>query len=344
MLNLCITCSSSRVVPSMVNLIKKIHPDWRIIGIDLIKDDLCKFYLDEFYTVSLPIKNNYVEEILEIVKNELINYILVLSDDEASVLSESNMRSKLENLGCKVLLPDNYVINICNDKANLFNKFNESNLLQEEYYLVNNKEDLEYAALKLNYPEKSFILKPRFGRGSRGFCLVDKNVKLREYFLGSKNNKFNLDTLINGLVDDNNLNLIATAFYPGKDYNIDVMTYKGELCYSLIQERVQPKFGPILKAKISNDFDIFQILKEVVSLLNFTGLINIEMARRKEDDLPRIYEINPRPSAAFSFLYYQDVDPLNDLIKCVNHEKPPFRLFKEMIIQRFWDQLYDYEN
>ena len=344
MVNLCITCSSSRIVPSTVNLIKKIHPEWRIIGIDLMKDDLFRFYLDEFYRVSHPSTDNYVEEILEIVKNELINFILVLSDDEASVLTESNIRSKLEHLGCRVLLPESEVINICNDKANLFEKFVENNLLREEYFLVNNIEDLQYSALKLNYPKKSFILKPRNGRGSRGVCIVDQSANLRDYFFGINKNRFTLDTLVKGLLDEKNLNLIATPFYQGKDYNIDVMTFKGEICYSYIQERVEPKFGPILKAKISNEADIHKILKEVVNLLNFSGLVNIEIARRVEDDLPRIYEINPRPSAAFSFLYYQDADPLDDLIKCFNNEKPAFRSFKKMIIQRFWDQIYHYEK
>ena len=343
MINICVTCSSSRIVPSTINLIKKYNPDYKFTGIDIVKDDLNKSYLDKFYKIEKPEEKNYITNIFTIVKKESINFLLVLSDEEALVLTEENIRRELAALGCEILLPNHEVIKVCNDKALLMQEFKKYEFLDEKFFLVNNAIDLSECINLFDYPNKSFILKPRGGRGSRGVILVDDSGDLGNHFLGKNKNKFPLKLLQRYFSKKNNLNLIATPYYSAEDYNIDVMAYQGEVCYALIQERIEPSFGPILTAKIIIDKDINELISKAVKALNVTGLINIEIARRDYDNVPKIYEINPRPSAAFAFLYYQNVDPIKDLIKCVKKEKPLIKSFSKMNIKRFWDQYYSYE-
>ena len=340
MVNICVTCSSSRIIPSTIKLIKDRNSDYRFIGIDISEDDLNECYLDKFYKIQKPEEEDYIKNLLNIVKKESIDFILVLSDEEAFVLTENNIRRELSSLGCEILLPNHELIRICNDKGLLMNEFKKYEFLDEKFYFVNNSNDLNKCIDLFDYPNKSFILKPRVGRGSRGVILVDESGDIGEYFLGKNKNKIPLSALKENFYRKNNLNLIATPYYSAKDYNIDVMAYKGEVCYSLMQERIQPSFGPILSAKIILDQDIYDLVCKVIKVLNVTGLINIEIARRGFDNVPKIYEINPRPSAAFAFLYYQKADPINDLIKCAKNEKPLSKRFIKMNIKRFWDQYY----
>ena len=340
MINICVTCSSSRIVPSTINLIRDRNPDYRFIGIDISEDYLNRSYLDKFYKIQKPVEEDYIKNLLNIVKKESIDFILVLSDEEAFVLTENKIRRELSSLGCEILLPNHELIRICNDKGLLMNEFKKYEFLDEKFFFVNNSNDLNKCIDLFDYPNQSFILKPRIGRGSRGVILVDESGDICEYFLGKNKNKIPLSALEENFYKKNNLNLIATPYYSAKDYNIDVMAFKGEVCYSLMQERIQPSFGPILTAEIVLDKDIYDLVSKVIKVLNVTGLINIEIARRGFDNVPKIYEINPRPSAAFAFLYYQQADPINDLIKCAKNEKPLSKRFIKMNIKRFWDQYY----
>ena len=344
MVNICVTCSSSRIIPSTINVIKEINSDYRFIGIDILEDDLNKSYLDKFYKIEKPEEKEYTKNVLEIVKKESIDFILVLSDEEAFVLTEDKIRRQFASLGCEILLPNHDLIRICNDKGLLMKEFKKYIFLEEKFYFVNNASDLEKCIGLFDYPNQSFILKPRKGRGSRGVIVVDESGDIGEHFLGKNKNKIPLSTLKKYFYKKDDLNLIATPYYSAKDYNIDVMAYKGEVCYSLIQQRIQPSFGPILTAKIVLDEDIYDLVKKVINVFNVTGLINIEIARRGTDNVPKIYEINPRPSAAFAFLYYQNADPINDLIKCAKNEKPLSKRFIKMNIKRFWDQYYSYDE
>jgi hypothetical protein len=61
------------------------------------------------------------------------------------------------------------------------------------------------------------------------------------------------------------------------------------------------------------------------------------------DGQPRVYEINPRPSAAFAFICYQQTDVLTDLVQVMQGKTVSKKHFLPMMIKRVWSQLYRYE-
>lgn len=339
-----VTCAASIVVPSSLQAIERsTNNEYEFVGVDASEDDLAKTYLSHFYKVPFAYQSDYVDRLADIISTHKVNYLLVLSDEEALVLSEDTTKERLARLGCTVLLPDHTVVRTCKDKGDFLAFLSNQANLSETYNLVNNASDLDTAACAMGYPENQFIIKPRNGRGSRGIMLIDDNASPSDIVKVRDNKSYSLSFAKTLFESESNLDLIAMPYYSGEDYNIDVLCNRGEVVYSMIQRRVAPKMGAITSAQIVNDSDIHNVIAELVSTLNVTGLINIELARCEQSNVPKVYEINPRPSAAFAFFCYQGVDVLADLIAVLSGSGVDKRQFLPMKIKRVWQQIYNYE-
>jgi predicted ATP-grasp superfamily ATP-dependent carboligase len=99
--------------------------------------------------------------------------------------------------------------------------------------------------------------------------------------------------------------------------------------------------GAIMTAKVVDEHDINVLLAALAQRLNVTGLVNVEVARCHRTGQPRVYEINPRPSAAFAFLCYQGVDVMSDLLVSFQGGALRPRRFQPMLVKRVWSQLHD---
>jgi|GEM_PF-4375057 len=339
-----VTCAASLVVPSTLQALQQnASVAYRFVGVDASPEPLAGEYLADFYLVPRADETGYVKSVLEVVKQSNAQLLLVLSDAEALVLSEPAIRSQLEAVGCQVLLPAQEIVNCCVDKG-LFMAF-----LQQDpntavpYQLIDHAPQLSASAALLEYPAKAFIVKPRRGCGSRGVMLIDATANPAELLLSRHYRRFTLDFVEQTLHERMDLDLLAMPWYGGKDYNIDVLCQAGQVVYSLVQQRVSPVMGAIMTAQIVDEEDINALVSLLVRRLNVTGLINIEIARCLQTGLPAVYEINPRPSAAFAFLAYQGVDILADVQAVYQSKQLASRRFGPMWIKRVWDQLYHAE-
>ncbi len=338
-----VTCAASLVVPSSLAAIRtESSIRYRFIGVDATDEPLAREYLDDFYVVPYATAPDYVTTLIEIIQRTRSRFLLVLSDNEALVLSEPDIRQRIEALDCIPLLPAHDAVRTCVDKGLFMQFLQQFPDTAEDFRLIDSAQDLPQCADMFKYPENRFIVKPRTGCGSRGVMLIDARAHDIERLLSRHDKHYKIEYVLNALKNTTGLNLLAMPYYPGHDYNIDLLCQKGRVLYSLIQKRIDPKMGAIMTAEIVQDSDIEELIKNLASRLNITGLINIEVARRIGDDKPRVYEINPRPSAAFAFMYYQKADVLTDLIRVLQGEIVAAKEFLPMRIKRVWSQVYRY--
>ncbi|WP_156097842.1 ATP-grasp domain-containing protein [Synechococcus sp. KORDI-100] len=266
----------------------------------------------------------YSSEILRIVSIEKIDYLLILSDVEAYALTTSEMKNQLSRLNCKCLLPSHSFIELCSSKHRFFDNWLLNCATKDKHVLIESNKALIRASKLYGYPSRMFIIKPSRASGSRGVYLVDANSDSQVTLLGLANNRISLEMLIRMNIEWKELDFIGMPYYPGKDYNIDVLCYEGRVLYSLIQERLKPNFGAIVEAKIVDDIKIRNLINSFIEKYKVSGMINIECAKDNEGK-PKIYEVNPRPSAALAFSYAFSVDIIGELINIVNN-KPNFNL------------------
>jgi carbamoylphosphate synthase large subunit len=339
-----VTCAASLVVPSSLAAIRQQAADsYRFIGVDASAEPLALDYLDGFYQIPFATEPDYVSTLLDIIAQTQANLLLVLSDNEALVLAEPTVRRRIEAMGCQLLLPDYEVIRCCVDKGLFLQFLEQSADTAETFRLVDNAKDLAECASAFHYPDKSFIVKPRSGCGSRGVMLIDAKASEVELLLSRHYKNYKLEFVCQALQHSTALNLLAMPYYQGNDYNIDVLCQQGTVVYSMVQRRVSPKMGAIMTAEIVQEADINLLVQNLVARLNVTGLINIEIARCMADGQPRVYEINPRPSAAFAFICYQQTDVFTDLVQVMQGKTVAEKHFLPMLIKRVWSQLYRYE-
>ena len=266
--------------------------------------------------------------------------ILVLSDAEALVLTDPEIRKEFSKIGCTVLLPDHTVVKTCVDKGLFMGFLKQDIRFAQEYYLLDNGSDLAACATHLGYPEKCFILKPRKASGSRGLIIVDAEASRFDLLFQRDYRRHTVESLQSAFINHECLDLLAMRYYQGRDFNADVMCKDGKVIYSLVQERISPAMGAIMTAKIIVEKHINEFLRKLVHQLNITGLINVEMIHCCQTGKIHVYEINPRPSAAFAFLCYQGVDVIADLFSVFKGREVISRHFKTMMIKRVWNQLH----
>ena len=116
---------------------------------------------DKSYISPMIYEETYIPFLLEICKKEKINILVSLFDIDLPILAYN--RDKFENLGVKLILSDLSIIEVCNDKYKM-NKFLKNNFFDTIYTGLS----IEDEYIKNNISsEKKFILKPRWGMGSK---------------------------------------------------------------------------------------------------------------------------------------------------------------------------------
>lgn len=336
-----VTCAASLIAPSSLDALKASAAGrYRFIGVDANPEPLSSCYLEGFYQVPTAADPGYLESLFKVLAEVRPQLLLVLSDAEAVVLSAPGIRRQIEQGGCLVLLPEEPVVNRCVDKGLFMDFLQQDPATAEKFCLVDVAEELRSCAALFGYPGEPFIVKPRKGCGSRGIMLVDASASQYDLLFGRNYRRFTLEFVEAALAGHRALDLLAMPFYSGADYNIDVLCRKGRVVYSMVQNRVSPRMGAIMTAQIVVEPDIDLLVERLVDRLEVSGLINIELARCQRTGVPRVYEINPRPSAAFAFLCYQKVDVLGDLAAVIRGGVVGSRRFSPMLVKRVWRQLY----
>ncbi len=336
-----VTCAASLVIPSTLASLQAVgQTHYRFIGVDANHEPLALTYLAEFYQVPLALHADYVPKLLEIVAKTQAKYLLVLSDIEAQVLTAPVVRAQFLANGCELLLPHHDVVMQCVDKGNFLQFLQADPRTAERFCQVDSVDDLIQSAETFDYPHNTFIVKTRTGCGSRGIMLVDASATRKDLLLSRDYKRFDLAFLQEAFAQEKQLNLLAMPYYAGDDYNIDVLCQAGRVVYCLIQRRVAPKMGAIMTAEVVDDAEITELVTHLVERLQVTGLINIEVARDLVQGKVKVYEINPRPSAAFAFLCYQGIDILAELIAVFKGQTLVAKAMKPMTIKRVWSQLY----
>lgn len=141
--------------------------------------DLSPAFLAADQTVVTPLiyDSCYISFLIDYCKENNIRAIISLFDVDLLVLSQH--KDEFKKNGIEVIVSDESVIRICNDKWNTFHFLNAAGFNTPKTYL--SVEDALGAINEgvLNYP---VIVKPRWGMGSIGVYLADNEEELRCFY------------------------------------------------------------------------------------------------------------------------------------------------------------------
>ena len=134
---------------------------------------------DKAFESPIIYDEKYIPFLLEICKSEKIDMLISLFDIDLMILAKN--KSRFEALGVKVIVSDENIINICNDKFEMLKYLKKINMPTPKTYI-----DLEEALKGADFDKNSYILKPRWGMGSLSIFEAENKKELEVLYEKAK--------------------------------------------------------------------------------------------------------------------------------------------------------------
>lgn len=279
------------------------------------------YYCKKGYVIPKGDDPSFIPKILEIAKKERVNAILSGPEEEILQLAKNKSVFLKENI--IPLVPEYKSALICFDKFKTYNFFIKNNIpTPKTIFLTKDKNNLELD--ELDFP---VILKPRFGRGSKGIYVANDTEELR--FIISKYCK-NSDYLIQ-------------EFVKGVECTIDVFSdLEGNPLSIVPRKRLAVESGIVTKSQTFYNEKIINYAYKITRKLKLIGPSNIQCIIDEKDKIPKFTEINPRFGGGSILSIKADPTIIENLIRIVKGEKPiPSKGFREgLIMLRYYSEIY----
>jgi len=339
---LLLTSVGGLVAPGIIGSLKKEKGhEFFIVGVDSKPDVVGFHYVDRSYVVPQGKGSDYFKSIFNICRKEKIDVLIPLSDDE--MLSISRNQKELRSIGTRPLCSSFEAVETAVDKGRMLNYLKEKGFNVPEFYVVNDLKELDRVVRLLRHAKKNIILKPCVGSGARGFWRLTRGEDNSDLLWNDRSRQSISYKNFRDLAGktDRFPRSVVMEFLDGTDYNIDVLTLKGETLAICPMERIIPDAGPIQVGHIKKNKILESKVRAIVKKFNFSYNINIEMACRKNEgkQIPLIYEINPRASAAVAVSAMAGSNLLLAAILLSLDKNIKINEFKDIRFQRFYQEI-----
>ncbi len=298
-----------------IAIIKSLKKKFRIIAVDAFRFSVGLYLADKGYVVPPSDDPEYFNYIENIAKKEKVDIIIPLIDEELLLFKKYFSRKK----GVKILLPNYNFIKLCLDKWALSQSLKKRNIECARTYLLNDFDNL---------PKNIFpcIIKPRVGRGSRGFAYLKNKKDLNDYLRIAPNDKSSL--------------IIQERLY-GNEFTVSVAVSKHGKIIAVVPKEVIIKKGITQVGTTRDDKNIYDLAKKVQEVYKPNGPFNIQLIMSSKTKSPKIFEINPRFSTTVALTIASGVNEVELLIKDILDQPYPVPHFKkDLMMIRYQEQYY----
>jgi carbamoyl-phosphate synthase large subunit len=249
-----------------------------VIGADLHKDHAGKFIFDECHTVPRCHADNYQSEVLDLIDKKKIDIVIPISEPELRYIEKNRYQDDF--FGRPVIMANQKALYVGFDKKMTSDFLAHNELPFPETFFISDYNTDKYPVL----------IKSRDGSGSKSIHIVNNEDELTFY----------------------------QKIYPDFIAQEFLIDQGGEFTCGLFRSASGEIRDVILKRKLMGGFSGFgsrvehpkitELLHELAVLLDLRGSINVQL--RLINDIPVIFEINPRFSSTVLFRHmmgYEDV-------------------------------------
>lgn len=299
------------LIKSFRKVKEKNNLDSKLIAVDISEIAPAIYFVDKFYIVPRTIEHDYTDKIIEICIKENIKLIIPTIDTELSIMAENKERIEKQT-SAKVLVSDKKVIDICRNKYNTQNFFEENGFGTP--MLIN-----IYDEVDVNYP---LFIKPLDGSSSINTFKV--------------NNKHELHFFLQYIKKP-----IVQEFIEGEEFTVDVfLDFDSNPITVVPRKRLAVRSGEISKGLIVKDRNIIDETKKMLDVLKPIGQVTVQCM--KTSDCIKFIEINPRFGGGAPMSIRAGADSPLNLYKLLLGEKLQYNEdFKENLLSlRFDDSIF----
>ena len=269
-----------------------LNKELKIYGADMAGTAPALAYCD-FTRKVLAMKDpGYIENLLNICREDHIDLVIPTIDTDLLVLSEN--RERFDKIGTKVMISAPDKIRVCRDKNNTSKFFVECGL--HAPMPVSRWEEYEGV-----YPA---FIKPKDGSSSINAFKVMNEEELKVHATQIK------DYVIQPFVD-------------GKEYTIDIFCdWDGEPISIVPRERVQVRAGEVLKTKIYLDETMIKESEALCREFRPCGHMTVQLIRDKLTGIDYYIEINPRFGGGAPLSMKAGARSAEAILKLISNERP----------------------
>ena len=288
-MNILITAIGGDIAQSISKILREIDFIDKIIGTDSDQLHAGRFFVDSFYEIPQASSINFIAELTEIIKKEVVDYIIPVNEKEILNIYQYLINNSPNNLSNRIILPKT------TEYPMLFNKLKAYSLLKMKDDRIELPWTIESNQEPLNFP---CIFKKQESSGSKSLRTITREIYIKHK-----------DELVDGIFQE-------YLFPEDEEYTCGVYrSYKTKKTFVVILKR-KLKGGLTGYAEVVADDEIRHYCEKIANAIELQGSINIQLI--KTINGPKLLEINPRFS---STVYFRHKIGFEDLFWCIMEKK-----------------------
>ena len=267
---------------------------------------------DKAFESPIIYDEKYIPFLLEICKSEKIDMLISLFDIDLMILAKN--KSRFEEMGVKVIVSNENIINICNDKFEMLKYLKKINMPVPKTYI-----DLEEALKGADFDKNSYILKPRWGMGSLSIFEAENKKELEVLYEKAKWSIQKSYLRFESEADIDRAILIQEKI-KGDEYGLDIFNdLEGENPVVTVKRKLAMRSGETDIAEVIENKELENIGKKIAESLKHIG--NLDMDILFDGQSAYIIDMNARFGGGYPFTHSAGVNELEALIRLCKNEK-----------------------
>jgi carbamoyl-phosphate synthase large subunit len=240
------------------------------LGTDTSKLSPALQLCEEAFLVEPTTHAGYVEQLLAIIRDRAVSLLVPTVDLDLRLLAQH--KGRFEQLGCRVLVSDAEVIDMCQDKRRTFGFLRKHDFGTPQTMSVRTALAADRRA-ELTWP---CFLKRWDGSASQGNAVAHNRAELLFFARRIPN-------------------AICQEFMEGTEYTCDVyIDFALRVRCVVPRRRIEVRAGEVSKSQVVKHPQIMEQARRVVELLGAgPGVVTLQLFITKDDEI-RFTEVNPR--------------------------------------------------
>lgn len=239
-------------------------------------------HCDKNYIVpSIKKEDRYIDELLQICKQEKIDMLLSFYDYDIYILSK--YIKEFELIGVKPVISSHRVNMLCFDKVETY-KFLKNAGFKTPWTLTADE------LTQMEIPSYPVIVKPRFGFGSNAVSLANDRNEV-DFFLKYYGHE----------------DMIVQEFIEGPEYSFDILNdFNGNTVTAVVKRKIKMRAGETDQGYAIKDNLLVESAMKLGHKLGHIGPLDVDFFLK--DNEPYILELNPRFGGGYAITHYAGID------------------------------------
>lgn len=303
-----VTCVGGRLIYDMICALRDAD-DYTVtvVGVDADSSAAGRLLCDAFAVLPMAESDpdGWVRGILDLKKRLGIDALICLSDQEARLAAKN--RDCFASLGIRTSVSKWEVVDVLTDKLLLLERLAKGGLDVGPYAAVNSAEDAQTALRALGYPAGRVVLKPRWGRGSRGVLVCDAARSCFELFLPDRFCGTGTLEQVMAELDRQNMGLdgwVAVPYWEGPVFDVECVVSRHNVVLSAARRRqLRNAFSPTSTGHLVDMHPVvLDYAHRMCAVLQVEGAVDIDIVLRS-DGTPAPFDASARFSGSIGGSY-----------------------------------------